>query len=550
MATIEKISEPQANHVIALQEGQFSDAKSIEITPAKLTRAISAFANSDGGELYIGIAELDDAAKTHFWRGFQNPEAANAHINTCEQFFPLGMDYQYEFLQCDSFPGLVLHVTVNKTQGIVKASNGIPYIRRGAQCLPVEGNEALRRLEYSKGVASFEAHVTDAPASILTSSPVLEGFLTDIVPTAHPEPWLHKQRLLRDARPTVAGVLLFAEEPQAILPKHCGIKVYRYRTREAEGFREAMEFTPITVEGCLCNQIKEAVRLTTEITERSLKLGETSFQKCKYPNETLHEIITNAVIHRDYSIADDVHIRIFDNRIEVKSPGRLPAHITAKNILNERFARNGAVVRLLNKFPNAPNKDVGEGLKTAFAAMHNFGLKEPGIIEEDNAVVVIIKHEPLASPEEAIMNYLETHDEITKQESRRVTHLRDAQLKSVFPRMMKRGLIERVPETRTSGAVYRKPNPQNSPCAPSAPAINTPPPLPPMVEMAEAIMKYLEAHETIKNSEARAVTKAKERRVRNTLNPLVRRGLIEKVPDTRTSGTEYRKRKPQITTSR
>jgi ATP-dependent DNA helicase RecG len=82
----------------------------------------------------------------------------------------------------------------------------------------------------------------------------------------------------------------------------------------------------------------------------------------RYPPETLHEIITNAVLHRDYSIADDIHIRVFDNRVEVQSPGRLPAHVTPDNILDERFSRNGTIVRLVNKFPNPPNKDVGEGL--------------------------------------------------------------------------------------------------------------------------------------------------------------------------------------------
>ena len=62
-------------------------------------------------------------------------------------------------------------------------------------------------------------------------------------------------------------------------------------------------------------------------------------ESVKYPITALHEIITNAVLHRDYSVADDIHIRIFDNRVEVASPGTLPAHITAENILNERFAR-------------------------------------------------------------------------------------------------------------------------------------------------------------------------------------------------------------------
>lgn len=174
--------------------------------------------------------------------------------------------------------------------------------------------------------------------------------------------------------PTVGGLLLFSEEPQAQLPKRCGIKVYRYGTQDSEGFREALAFVPITVEGCLYNQIKQAVEITTKEIESIQHLGAEGLQSITYPPETLHEIITNAVIHRDYSTADDIHVRIFDNRIEVQSPGRLPAHVTPQNILNERFARNGAIVRLLNKFPDPPNRDVGEGLNTAFEKMHSLGL--------------------------------------------------------------------------------------------------------------------------------------------------------------------------------
>ena len=219
-----------------------------------------------------------------------------------------------------------------------------------------------------------------------------------------------------------------------------------------------LDSDPTTVEGCLYDQIKKAVGVTIGITEKIPRMGEDSLETIKYPPETLHEIITNAVIHRDYSVADDVHIRIFDNRIEVQSPGRLPAHVTVKNILTERFARNGAIVRLLNKFPDPPNKDVGEGLNTAFEKMHQLGLREPIIAERDNDVLVTIRHEALASPEEAIMKYLETHDTIKNKAARKITHVAmDYQMKSIFGRMQGKGIIEQVPGTRTSSTAYRKP---------------------------------------------------------------------------------------------
>ena len=453
---VERLSAAQAAKIMDTEEGQFGDVKAIMVSPASLSKAISAFANSDGGDLYIGISETG-AAKERHWEGFKDQEAANGHLQIFEKLFPLGTDFQYEFLRTDDFPGLVLHVQINKTLAIMRASNDLPYIRRGAQSLPVDTQDAIKRLEYAKGLASFEDESTNVPVDLVIGSEVTGEFIKRVVPSADASVWLRKQALIRNDKPTVAGVLLFTDEPQAQLPKHCGIKVYRYKTSDPEGFREALVFTPETIEGCLYEQIKRTVHRTTEHVESIQKMGEKGFEPIKYPPETLHEIITNAVLHRDYSVADDVHIRIFDNRIEVQSPGRLPAHVTVENILNERFARNGAVVRILNKFPDPPNKDVGEGLNTAFTAMHQIGLKEPVISERDNNVVVVIRHETLASPEEAIMDYLEKNPTIKNRKAREITHIRaDYQIKSIFGRMVAAGMIEQVPNTRTSNTAYRK----------------------------------------------------------------------------------------------
>jgi ATP-dependent DNA helicase RecG len=461
-----KISDVQAKKVMNVQEGQFADVKGRQISPAKLTKAISGFANSDGGELYVGIEEAD-ITKKRSWDGFSNPEAANGHIQIFERLFPLGTDFFYEFLKSDGYSGLVLHIQVNKTQAIMVASNNIPYVRRGAQNLPVDTTDLRRRLEYAKGIATFETELTNVPKQNIIESAVVKSFIKQVVPSSTPEAWLKKQLLVRSEKPTVAGVLMFADEPQAMLPKHCGIKIYRYKTRESEGSREALAFTPKTVEGCLYEQIKHAVAQTAEIIETIRKMGEGGLEEVKYPAEALHEIITNAVLHRDYSIADDVHIRIFENRVEVESPGRLPAHITVQNILKERFARNGAVVRILNKFPDPPNRDVGEGLNTAFEAMTRLKLKEPTISENPNSVLVVIRHEPLASPEEAIMDYLESHPTIRNREARAVAHVRaDYQIKSIFGRMVQSGMIEQVPGTVTSNTAYRKPAASKNPSKP------------------------------------------------------------------------------------
>jgi ATP-dependent DNA helicase RecG len=106
----------------------------------------------------------------------------------------------------------------------------------------------------------------------------------------------------------------------------------------------------------LYDQIKVAVSKAKETVEEISKLGEGGLEKIIYPDETLHEIITNAVLHRDYSIASDVQVRIYDNRVEIESPGRLPGHVTKENILTEQSARNPKIVRLINKFPDPPQQ--------------------------------------------------------------------------------------------------------------------------------------------------------------------------------------------------
>lgn len=449
---INNITKNQADKIREVAEGQFVDLKGKEILPKHLTNHISAFANADGGDLYIGITDRERK-----WNGFNGAEEANAHLQVFDELFPLGTDFLYEFLRCNKYTGLVLHVQINKTHTIKNASNGIPYTRRGAQSLPINTLEKLRLLEFTKGITSFETEPTNAPKEIITDSEIIKWFIKEIVPTTSSEPWLRKQILLRDNKPTVAGVLIFADEPQAVIPKNCGIKIYRYKTREIEGFRDVLAENPKTVEGCLYRQIREAVRLTTEITEEIPKISTEGMESIQYPPETLHEILTNAVLHRDYSIKDDIHIRIFDNRVEVQSPGQLPANITIKNILNERFARNGAIVRILNKFPDPPNKDVGEGLNTAFAKMHDLGLKEPIIKELENSVLVLIKHEQLASPEQTVLDYLDKNEQIKNKKARDITHIKsDFRMKNIFRRLREAGEIEKVPGTKTSATAWRR----------------------------------------------------------------------------------------------
>ena len=310
--------------------------------------------------------------------------------------------------------------------------------------MPVDSMEKRRRLELDKGISSFEDEpVRESELDDAAQSEIYKVFSQGVIPDVEPVKWLKKQRLVSGEKLTVAGELLFADEPQICLPKRSSIKIFRYKT-SGDADRDTLAEQPITIEGCAYKQIYDAVAKTKEIIESIKKLGK-GFEVIEYPEETLHEIITNAVLHRDYSIATDIQIRVFDNRVEIESPGKLPGHVTLTNILDTQSARNPKIVRLINKFPDAPNKDVGEGLNTAFEAMTKLRLKVPRIEEKDNAVLVTIKHERLASPEELIIEYLLHHDTVKNSIGRTVTGIKSENtMKNVFYRLRDRGFIRLV----------------------------------------------------------------------------------------------------------
>ncbi|WP_434733919.1 ATP-binding protein [Rhizobium sp. YTUHZ044] len=192
--------------LLDLHEGHFADLKSSEIAPAKLAKTFSAFANTGGGDVYIGIEEVVTTdGKERIWKGFADQEAANPIFQVMETLGPLANNYSAEFFRSAKDPGLVLHINIFKTQEIISATDGKTYVRRNAQSLPLAGADAIDRLKYDKGVRSFEDEVLNVDATEITNSVTVLEFLIDAIPTGEPEEWLSKQRVTIGNRPTVAG---------------------------------------------------------------------------------------------------------------------------------------------------------------------------------------------------------------------------------------------------------------------------------------------------------------------------------------------------------
>lgn len=441
-----RVSDTEILDFCSREESHFYDNKAYGLSGAKVQKVAVAFANADGGEFIIGIkdhSEEADVAKR--WQGLDNKEIFNAVFQNLLEITP-SIPHDVEFL-VDTNGKYALRVMIEKSESVHYTSDKTVYIRKSAQSISIKNPEQIQALSFAKGASSYEdAIANDALAEDIFESIEMKTFLTDYSPHSDPIDFTVNQNLVdrKTYNPRIAGILLFSDNPTPILPRRCAIKISRYDTSEEIPERVHLK-EQVSIEGPLYQQIQKAGFEITRIMESVKILSPLGLVEANYPPETIWEILVNAVVHRDYSISDDIQILIFNNRIEISSPGKLPGYVTVENILDSRFSRNSKIVRILNKYKNPPNKDMGEGLNTAFQKMEEFRLKPPRIREDGNYVKAVIPHTPLASPQEAILEYLTRNESIKNREARAITGIKSENvMKNIFYDLKEKKLIDPV----------------------------------------------------------------------------------------------------------
>jgi ATP-dependent DNA helicase RecG len=394
MISTRKAIEGEETKLLNLEEGHFCDVKSFRIKPNKLHTHFVAFANTDGGEIYLGIEDKKSTGERLV--GFRSREEANEIINVlAEKTDPPLTDYSVEFIDfCEK--GYVLHLTIPKSPRIHYTSDGSCFIRRNASTKEIKG-AAITELAFSKGVYSYET-VLKKHVSIneILNGVYLIDYIKRIKSSQNPLGFLEKLKLIQydgeHYAPTVSCLLFFSDDPQVGLNTKCGVKIYRLKTSQGEYDRDFLEDRPKSIRGPIELQIVKTKEVLLEYLQKSMIGIGTKYVDYCYPSVALHEIIVNAILHRDYSINDDIHIRIFNDRLEFESPGRLPGNMTTGNLLAGRSSRNPIIERLLTQLPEMYNHDIGDGFNTIYKEIKKSGFIEPKIQELDNSVLVTVFH--------------------------------------------------------------------------------------------------------------------------------------------------------------
>jgi ATP-dependent DNA helicase RecG len=201
-----------------------------------------------------------------------------------------------------------------------------------------------------------------------------------------PITFLHSRMCLVDDTPTLAGVLVFGKQPQALV-SYAGIALtHFYGTVVTTQVRHSD-----TLNGTLGEMITAAEEYLWEHTQHGFdaSFGLQRRRVDQYPRNVLRELTVNAVCHRDYSRTSRIRLQVFADRIEWASPGSLPEPVTIENILYEQATRNPTIVRLL--YEAGFIEERGLGLDTVFRTLHEQGLPPPILLDTGGSFIITVQ---------------------------------------------------------------------------------------------------------------------------------------------------------------
>ena len=375
-----------------LPEDQWFERKSARIAPRDLANSLIGMANADGGVVVVGLraGSVEGTDRTPAKRN----DLMQAGLDHCEP--PVRVNHL--LVGCRNDRGEEDHLLIIEVQ----PSDVVHANRRDEIFLRV-GDENRRltfhqrqELLYDKGQASYEAQpLTDAGLDEL-DMPLVQDY-AEAVGAPDAIRLLQARGLATASSLTIAGCLLFARYPQSHLPETF-LRVLRYRGRErGTGSRQQL-IEDVRVKGPIPRQLRLAQETVARLQpiRRALVTATGRFGDVPLvPQDAWLEGVVNAVVHRSYSIAGDhIRVEIFDDRIEVWSPGRFPGLVDlSKPLQTTRFARNPRIARVCADLMFG--QELGEGIRRMFEEMRQAGLGDPVYRQTSGGVHLTLLAEPI-----------------------------------------------------------------------------------------------------------------------------------------------------------
>ena len=450
-----------------IRQGEDIDVefKRAEVRARVLARPLVAMANTYGGWILVGVE--DDGQVTGIGRRNMEPLLA-APASHCHPVSPPLPAVAVEVE--DVFGETILAFYVHPGPAAY-STGGVTYVRDsdrdGKPCNRPLSPDETARLALSKGQVTFES-VLERRASVADLDAKL---VADYAGRRRPEEsW--EQLLLEEGLlclsdgqerrvPSNAAILLFGRNPTMFLGS-CTVDVVRYEGTEQKVGTELNVIKRETFQGPLSEVLRAAFEfIRTQVRERSPLVGLTFESAPEYPEMAWQEAVVNAAGHRDYSIlGSPVFVRLFDDRMEVESPGRIVPPNTMEALRAGRYihcSRNPQIVRVLKE--TGFMRGFAEGIRRMTQEMERHDLSPPQFSEPDHCFRVTLFNAPvfppdtqvwlrqfdglsLSNPQRRALAQVHRSDRITNSDYRRINQVSRENAQRDLRRLVESGVVQ------------------------------------------------------------------------------------------------------------
>ena len=432
-----------------------------EPSPQALAEQITAFANRSGGSIVLG---MDQEGRVYVDAPEDLEPVFVRALSLCSPpFAPTDLP---AWDTVDTGDGRVVVLTVKTTRHQARLVDGLAYVRSGTlnvrlhpeEIVASQGRDTDERFE-SRAVAGATLDDLDED--------IIEEYRRNRLKRGPRGETLTREDLLRDAGaidptgcPTAGGLLLFGKHPEYYMPQ-AGVLLVRFPgTSMREAALGAERYTRrVEIMGPAPRLIESSwAALFEEVGHVPFMDGLQRQERYEYPVAAVREAVVNAVCHRDYSITGQrIEIRLFDDRMEIISPGGLPGHITLDNILEEHYSRNPRLVRGLYYWGYI--EELGQGVDIIYEAMRREHHPEPVFRDSVRSFAVTLRnaiddleaeYEGLLNPRQVlVMRYLSDHERITNRHFQRLcTDVSSETLRLDLRDMVEKGMLLKVGNKR------------------------------------------------------------------------------------------------------
>ncbi len=325
-----------------------------------LEAEIVAFANSDGGHLIIGvnddktIAGLNDDEINDYIQKTSN--VASQRVNP--PIYP-----QFNTIVVDDKKVCIIYVPEGNAKPYF-TKGGIGYAKSGADKRKLDRNELKRLFQSTGDVYADEQIVVNSSIEDIDKAYLSKYYFKikneTLAESGYELPvLLNRMNILEGDQCSLAGYLFFANSPEELTPIYHVKAVAFYGDDIANTeYRDSID---------TYGNVENHYRMTMDFLKRNLRY----IQKDKGFNTTgdleiaataLEEVVMNALFHRDYTKSSPIRVLLFENRLEVISPGCLPNHLTVENVIyGDTVIRNHRIVSFGSKI--LPYRGLGSGIR-------------------------------------------------------------------------------------------------------------------------------------------------------------------------------------------